>query len=71
LHKLILLRNEKSWSQADFATMLGKPPSFVRRHELGERRLDDIEMMKISQCLGSDLASLTSANANIVPEQLA
>jgi transcriptional regulator with XRE-family HTH domain len=47
LSALIALRNEAGLSQAELAKRLGKPPSFVGKYELGERRLDIIETMVI------------------------
>jgi transcriptional regulator with XRE-family HTH domain len=44
---LIALRNEAGLSQAELAKRLGKPPSFVGKYELGERRLDVIETMVV------------------------
>ena len=48
---LVDARKGKGLSQAQLARRLGKPPSFVGKYELGERRLDVIELMVILQTL--------------------
>ena len=48
---LTRLRHEKGWSQAALAKRLGKPPSFVGKYEVGERRLDVIELFVILKVL--------------------
>ncbi len=47
VRSLVALRHERGLSQADLAKLLGKPPSFVGKYELGERRLDLIETLVI------------------------
>ena len=37
---LVTARNERGMTQATLATALGRPPSFVAKVELRERRLD-------------------------------
>ncbi|MWC44480.1 helix-turn-helix domain-containing protein [Sphingomonas carotinifaciens] len=39
-------------SQRELARRLGKPPSFVNKIELFERRLDVIEFIAVSEALG-------------------
>ncbi|WP_070155606.1 helix-turn-helix domain-containing protein [Sphingobium phenoxybenzoativorans] len=39
-------------SQRELARRLGKPPSFVNKIELLERRLDILEFVQISQAIG-------------------
>lgn len=48
---LIAARNEAQLSQAELAKLLGKPPSFVGKYELGERRLDVVELVVILKAL--------------------
>ena len=52
LAALINLRKDAKLSQADLAKRLDKPPSFIGKYELGERRLDVIETMIIVEELG-------------------
>ena len=48
---LIEARSSAGLSQAALANALGKPPSFVGKYELGERRLDVVEMMVVLKAL--------------------
>ena len=52
LKALIQKRKELEFSQADLANLLGKPPSFVGKYELGERRLDVVEVFVILKAQG-------------------
>lgn len=49
---LVESRKAAALSQAELAKMLGKPPSYVAKYELGERRLDVVEMCVILKCIG-------------------
>lgn len=51
LSALILRRVQAGLSQAALAQKIGKPPSFVGKYELGERRLDVIELLVILQAI--------------------
>ena len=53
LSALVQLRKKAGLSQAELAKQLGKPPSYVGKYELGERRLDVIETMIVIEELGS------------------
>jgi len=44
--------------QADVASQLGQPQSYVSKYESGERRLDVIELWAILDVLGVGLAEL-------------
>lgn len=58
---LIAARNEAQLSQAELAKLLGKPPSFVGKYELGERRLDVVELvviLKALDCKAADVIAL-------------
>lgn len=44
-------RVDNGVSQAQLAAKLGKPPSFVGKYELGERRLDVVELLVILKVL--------------------
>lgn len=54
LSALVQARQEVGLSQAGLANHLGKPPSFVGKYELGERRLDVIELLVILKILQVD-----------------
>lgn len=49
--QLVAVRKGANLSQAQLAKKLGKPPSFVAKYELGERRLDVVEMCVILKCI--------------------
>ena len=49
---LAALRQELGISQRELARRIGKPPSFVNKIELFERRLDVIEFIVIAEALG-------------------
>ena len=51
LGALIEARNAAGLSQAALAARLGKPASFVGKYELGERRLDIVELMVVLEAL--------------------
>lgn len=48
---LIEYRNNTGHTQASLAKHLGKPQSFVSKYERGERRIDLIEFLEISDAL--------------------
>ncbi|MEP5761566.1 MAG: helix-turn-helix transcriptional regulator [Litoreibacter sp.] len=54
LRALVAQRGDVGFSQAQLAARLGKPPSFVGKYELGERRLDIIELLVILRELDTD-----------------
>lgn len=51
---LVEVRRAAALSQAQLAKKLGKPPSYVAKYELGERRLDVVEMCIILKCIDVD-----------------
>ena len=57
LKALVAQRGNAGFSQAQLAARLGKPASFVGKYELGERRLDIIELMVILRELDADFLS--------------
>ncbi len=53
LRKLLRnLREKAGLTQADVATLLNKPQSFVAKYEGGERRLSVIEFVDVVRALG-------------------
>ena len=48
------LRRKKGVTQASLAGMLGVPQSYVSKYELGERRVDLVETLKICRALDAD-----------------
>lgn len=49
------LRHEAGLRQQDVADLLDEPQSFVSKYEIGERRLDVLELRLICQALGTSL----------------
>lgn len=56
LRCLVALREEANLSQAALGAKLQKPKSFVGKYELGERRLDVVELLVILKSLEVDFA---------------
>jgi transcriptional regulator with XRE-family HTH domain len=70
LKALVALRNERDLSQADLAAKLHKPPSFVGKYELGERRLDVIELMVILSALETRFGAFWAEAGITLPDRL-
>lgn len=51
---LIAARRSAGLTQEIVARRLDKPQSFVAKYENGERRIDVIELIKITKALGAD-----------------
>ena len=51
-------REDAGLTQADVAKRLKRPQSFVAKYELGERRLDLIEFLDITDALGVNAARI-------------
>lgn len=51
---LVATRQKAGIRQHALAKKLGKPQSFVAKYEGGERRLDIIEFITITEALGAD-----------------
>ena len=51
---LATARQRAKVSQDDLAARLHKPQSFVSNYERGQRRLDVLELIRISEALGND-----------------
>lgn len=63
-------RTELGISQRELARRLGKPPSFINKNELVERRLDFLELIAIAEAMelksGDLLARLRAALPEVV-----
>jgi transcriptional regulator with XRE-family HTH domain len=55
LRRLRDARRQAGLTQAEVATRLGKPQSFVSKVESGERRLDFVEVCALSEVYGVPL----------------
>ncbi|MCG3132734.1 MAG: hypothetical protein FLDDKLPJ_03600 [Phycisphaerae bacterium] len=51
---LIEARAAAGLTQAELASKLARPQSFVSKYERGERRLDLIELMEVCDALGAE-----------------
>ena len=63
-------RHEAGLTQKTVADRLGKPPSFIAKIELGERRLDLVEFVAIARVFGLTPEDLMARIAAELPEQL-
>ncbi|MEW2914210.1 helix-turn-helix transcriptional regulator [Leisingera sp. JC11] len=70
LRALVALRKSRGLSQAELAKLLSKPPSFVGKYELGERRLDVVELMVILQVLESEFEPFWNGADISLPSRL-
>lgn len=70
LRELINLRVDAGLSQAALAKQLQKPASFVGKYELGERRLDIVELMVVLQTLGKPFDKFWENAAIDLPQSL-
>ena len=55
---LVVARRASGLTQRAVAQKLGKPPSFVAKIEVGERRLDFVEFIAFARAIGVDEADL-------------
>jgi transcriptional regulator with XRE-family HTH domain len=55
---LITARTAAGLTQMELARMLRQPQSFVSRYETGERRLDLVELIEVTNTLGCDLRKI-------------
>jgi transcriptional regulator with XRE-family HTH domain len=51
IDQLVAARSERGLTQRELANRLSKPPSFVAKIELGERRLDILEFIEFARAL--------------------
>jgi ribosome-binding protein aMBF1 (putative translation factor) len=66
---LAAARRRRGLTQQDLATQLGKPQSFVSEYERGQRRIDVVELLVISNVLGTRNVKLLLEIANAVKWQ--
>ncbi|MER9076518.1 helix-turn-helix domain-containing protein [Mesorhizobium sp. M0904] len=58
LKRLIAARKNNGFTQSQIAEMLRRPQSFVAKYEGGERRLDVIEFLDVTEALKIDPCEL-------------
>jgi transcriptional regulator with XRE-family HTH domain len=56
LARLVQARKQAGLTQVEVATRLGKAHSFTSKCELGERRVDFIELKQLAKIYGKDLS---------------
>ena len=56
-------------TQTELAARLGRPQSYVAKYEGGERRLDVVEFVEVTQAIGCDPAGII-ATLQAVPDQV-
>ena len=61
-------RLEAGISQRQMALRLGKPPSFVNKIELIERRIDVLEFIAVAKAIGIPPAALIERLVQALPE---
>ena len=54
--RLVQARREAGLTQVEVAKRLGRPNSFVSKCELGERRVDVVELQQLAQIYRKDLS---------------
>ena len=70
LRELVRIRQEAGLSQAVLAKASGKPPSYVGKYELGERRLDVVELVVILAALKVDVGGVIAEVVAAAPGRL-
>jgi transcriptional regulator with XRE-family HTH domain len=55
---LVQAREKRYLTQAEVASKLQRPQSFVSKYESGERRLDVVEFLEVVAALGTDSESI-------------
>ena len=70
VESLSAARQELGVSQRELARRIGKPPSFVNKIELLERRLDVLEFIVIAEALGQAPDKLLQALRSTLPASI-
>ena len=67
---LVAERTERRISQRELARRLGKPPSFVNKIELFERRLDLLEFIAIAKAINIEPQQLMTTILSRLPDKV-
>lgn len=62
------LRTRKGITQAELSSALGMAQSFVSKYEMGERRLDFVEVDRICRELGTSIETFARTYAKVAAE---
>ncbi|WP_267382312.1 MULTISPECIES: helix-turn-helix transcriptional regulator [unclassified Sphingomonas] len=65
---LAKVRRDRGISQRELARRLSKPPSFINKIELLERRLDILEFVVIAEAMGVPVADLLTELRSKLPK---
>lgn len=60
--RLIQARKDAGLTQVEVARRLGKAHSFISKCELGERRVDFVELQQLAGIYGKDLSFFTTSS---------
>lgn len=60
LVEVVALRRRAGLTQRELARRLGQSPSYVAKSEMGERRLDVLELLAICRACGEELTSFVA-----------
>ena len=69
LSLLIDARKTSKLTQHEIAKRLNKPQSYISKYESGERRLDIIELLKITDALGADVIPIVKEIRSLVRQR--
>jgi transcriptional regulator with XRE-family HTH domain len=69
LSLLIEARKSGGLSQRTVADRLGRPQSFVSKYENGERRLDVIEFLRLSEVIGFDYGEMLKSLSSLAGQR--
>lgn len=60
-HLLVRYRKEAGLTQAELATQIGRPQTFISKIEIGERRIDVIELIQMLAAMRADPVEFIAA----------
>ena len=63
------LRKEAGLTQLQLADLLDRPQSYVSKYEMGERKLDLLEIRSIAICCGSNLHKFIFKFEELLPKK--
>jgi transcriptional regulator with XRE-family HTH domain len=70
LDVIVAARHASGLSQKAVADLLRKPPSFIAKIELGERRLDIVEFIAIARAVKAEPEELLRRITEALPDKL-
>lgn len=63
------LRKKAGIRQKELAQRLGRPQSYVSKYEIGERKLDLIEILEVCQVVGISLEEFTRKFSTVIKHE--